>query len=68
MVQATKFLHREYEPQYYWWEALFLAQRIAVIGVVQLIPFSQSYFRLLFSLLVTFLPRRETTVDTRQTT
>ena len=35
LVQNTAFLHREYKPAYFFWEAIFLTQRLAVVGFVE---------------------------------
>ena len=52
LVRATAFLHREYEPQYYFWEAVYLAQRLILVGFVQFIPREQEHLRLLVGMLV----------------
>lgn len=54
LVSATAFLHREYRSQYYAWEALFLIQRLVIVGFVQWIPYRLTFLRLLAALLVTF--------------
>ena len=52
LVKATAFLHREYEPQYYFWEAVYLAQRLILVGFVQFIPREHEHLRLLVGMLV----------------
>ncbi|KAL1499729.1 hypothetical protein AB1Y20_012416 [Prymnesium parvum] len=47
---ATGFLHREYSKAYYWWEVLFLLQRLLVVGFAQWI--SHPTHRFLFALSV----------------
>jgi len=35
-TRATSFLHKEYMPHYFWWELLFVVQRLMVTGFVML--------------------------------
>ena len=55
LVRATAFLHREYEPQYYFWEAVFLFQRLLLVGFVQFIPREYEHLRLLAGMFVALL-------------
>ena len=36
LVQATEFLHKEYQPQFYFWEPIYIVQRLVIVGFVQL--------------------------------
>jgi hypothetical protein len=53
LVQNTAFLHREYKPIWFFWEAVFVAQRLAIIGFVEYMP--RDFNRLQFGLLLTLL-------------
>ncbi|KAL1507993.1 hypothetical protein AB1Y20_007595 [Prymnesium parvum] len=50
VVRATSFLFREYDKAYYWWEVLFLVQRLCIVGFAQWL--SHSVHRILFGLTV----------------
>jgi len=50
-TRATAFLHREYAPTLYFWESVFVLERLIVVGFVQWI--GQPLIRLQFGLLVT---------------
>jgi len=52
LVRATAFLHSEYEPMFFWWEPMFLIQRLIIVGFVQFIPREHEYGRLLCGVLV----------------
>jgi hypothetical protein len=52
LTRATLFLHREYEPAFFFWEPLFLLQRLVLVGFVQFIDRAYYYARLLVGLLV----------------
>ena len=54
MVQATAFLHKEYDPTFYWWEIVTLAQRLVLTGWVLLIPVENEIWRFFFGLLTVF--------------
>ena len=54
MVQATAFLHKEYDPTFYWWEIVTLAQRLVLTGWVLLIPVENEIWRFVFGLLTAF--------------
>ena len=51
MVQATSFLHKEYDPSYFWWEVVSLAQRLILTGWVLLIPVEYDAWRIFLGLL-----------------
>ena len=53
LVQTTAFLHREYKPAYFFWESIFLAQRLAITGFVEYMP--RDFNRLQTGLLLTIL-------------
>ena len=55
LVRATAFLHREYEPAYFWWEPIFLFERLIISGWMQLIPRSLAMVRLQLGQVVTLL-------------
>ncbi|KAL1515069.1 hypothetical protein AB1Y20_004134 [Prymnesium parvum] len=50
LVRVTAFLHREYDKAFYWWEVIFLLQRIVLVGFVQWIV--HPTHRLLFAFVV----------------
>jgi hypothetical protein len=53
---ATSFLHQEYTSRFFWWEPLFMLQRLNVTGFVMI--FFQAEFavrRIIFSLIVTLV-------------
>ena len=52
LSQATAFLHKEYEPRWYWWEALELLRKVVLTGVVVLIPEERYFVRLVVATLV----------------
>ena len=52
LVQATAFLHREYVPAFFWWEPVFLLERLFIVGFVQFIPPRYSLLRLQASQIV----------------
>ena len=54
MVQATAFLHKEYDPTFYWWEIVTLSQRLVLTGWVLLIPVENEIWRFCFGLLTAF--------------
>jgi len=51
VTRATAFLHREYDAHLYFWEAVFVLERLVVVGFVQWI--GQPLIRLQIGLLVT---------------
>jgi hypothetical protein len=53
MVQATAFLHREYDPTFFWWEIVTLTQRLILTGWVLLIPVQLDAWRIFLGLLTT---------------
>ena len=54
-VRATAFLHREYEPQFFFWEAIFLLERLLIIGFLQWIPPNLALVRLQVGQIVTLI-------------
>ena len=55
LVRATSILHREYEPEFFFWEPIFLLQRLIIVGFIQFIPPSLSLIRLQLGQIVTLL-------------
>ena len=53
LVQATAFLHKEYEPQFFFWEPLNVVQRLFTIGFVQLV--GSEWMRLQIGLSITII-------------
>ena len=53
MVQATAFLHKEYNPTVFWWEIVTLQQRLILTGWVLLIPIENDVWRIFLGLLTT---------------
>ena len=53
MVQATSFLHKEYDNDFFWWEIVTLAQRLILTGYVLLIPVQYDTWRIFLGLLTT---------------
>lgn len=53
LTRATAFLHQEYRKGCYWWEPLFLLQRLTISGFLQFIPYQ--FIRLLAALLITIM-------------
>ena len=51
-IKATRFLHEEYSPHYFWWEVLALLQRLILYGFVLIIPVEQDIWRIFIGLLV----------------
>ena len=52
LTRATAFLHREYEQNWYWWEAVELARKLVLTGFVLLIPEERAFVRLVVATLV----------------
>ena len=52
-VQDTAFLHREYKPAFFFWESIFLTQRLIIIGFIENIP--RDFMRLQIGLLLTLV-------------
>lgn len=54
LVLATAFIHKEYEPHYYFWEPVFLIERLIVVGFVQmLVEESHALIRIQLGLIIT---------------
>ena len=54
LTRATFFLHKEYKPQYFWWEPIVLVQRLALTGWIQLVPADKALLRIMLAVLVSF--------------
>ena len=54
-VRAIAFLHREYEPWAFWWEPIFLLQRMCIVGYFQVIPEEYAFIRVLSGLLLSIV-------------
>jgi hypothetical protein len=54
LTRATSFLHKEYSGQYFWWESLFVLQRVMVTGF-SMFFFQAKYtvWRILFGIYIT---------------
>ena len=50
---ATSIIHREYRAPVFYWESIYLLQRIAITGFVQWIPYSYAIVKLQFGLILT---------------
>ena len=46
LTRATAFLHRDYKPVFFYWEALEISRRILLTGWVALIPESLAFLRI----------------------
>ena len=55
LVRATAILHREYEPEYFFWEPIFLLQRLTILGFMQWIPRELALIRIQGGLIFTLL-------------
>ena len=55
LSRACSLLHKDFEPQYYWFELVIMVERIALTGLVLLIPHEHSVLRLFCALLMTTL-------------
>lgn len=53
LVRATAFLHSEYTIACYWWESLYLLERVSVVGFIQFVE--GDVRRLITALFVTVL-------------
>ena len=51
LTRATRFLHKDYKVEYFFWELLELNRRNALVGWVLLIPTEKTFLRLVFGLL-----------------
>ena len=51
LTRATRFLHKDYQVEYFFWELLELNRRNALVGWVLLIPTEKTFLRLVFGLL-----------------
>jgi len=56
LTRALSFLHQEYTGRYFWWEALFVLQRLMVIGFVMMFfPTKDAIWRILFGIYITIV-------------
>ena len=55
LATATRFLWREYKPDYFWWEPLDVMRRLALSSFVLFIPAEYPMQRLLVGLLLSLL-------------
>ena len=55
LVRATEFLHREYEPHYFFWEPVVLFERLVIVGFLQWIPPTHYFLRLQTGQIVTLI-------------
>ena len=53
LTRATSFLHREFEPPFFYWEPIVLGQRLFITGWIQLIPNHLQVIRIFVGTLVT---------------
>jgi len=53
LLRSTAFLHRDYIPEFYWWEVASLLQRTTLTGWLLLIDPSLPFIRLVAALIVT---------------
>ena len=52
LTRATRFLHKDYKIDYFYWELLELNRRNVLVGWMLLIPTEQTFLRLVFALLL----------------
>ena len=52
LMRATRFLHRDYKPEYCWWEVASLMQRTILTGWLQLIDSELQFIRLVVAHIV----------------
>ena len=52
LSRATAFLHRDYKPEYFYWEIIELGRRTVLTGWVALIPETKAFLRLMVGMLV----------------
>ena len=52
LTRATAFLHQEYTTTFFWWEALELARKLILNGIVLLIPEERAFLRLVVAVLL----------------
>jgi len=52
ILRASRFLHQDYEPSWFFWELVELVRRTILIGWVLLIPTSLTFIRLVVALLL----------------
>mmetsp|Transcript_10152 Transcript_10152/g.33311 ORF Transcript_10152/g.33311 Transcript_10152/m.33311 type:complete len:484 (+) Transcript_10152:691-2142(+) len=52
LTRATAFLHQEYTTTFFWWEALELARKLILNGIVLLIQEEHAFLRLVVAVLL----------------
>ena len=52
LTRATAFLHRDYKPELFYWEAVDLARRLVLTGWVALVPEQKDFYRIVIAVLV----------------
>ena len=52
LIEATRFLHKDYHVDYFYWELLELVRRTVLIGWVLLIPTDKTFLRLVVAKLL----------------
>eukprot|EP00966_Prymnesium_polylepis_P137904 3186902-Prymnesium_polylepis.2 len=52
LTQATRFLHKDYKIDYFYWELFELSRRNVLVGWVLLIPTEDTFLRLVIALLL----------------
>ena len=52
LLTATKFLHKDYKPAYFWWEVISLCQRTTLTGWLLLIDVENAFLRLVAALMI----------------
>ena len=55
LLDATAFLHRDYKPEFYFWEVVSLMQRNTLNGWLLLIDIDLQFIRLLTALIISIL-------------
>jgi len=55
LTRATSFLHKDYEPEFFFWEPLALFYRLAISGFIHLVPSHLAFIRLNIGLITTIL-------------
>merc|ERR1719502_1680193 len=51
LTRATAFLHRDYKPEFFYWEAIELARRLILTGWVALVNEKVAFVRIVIAVL-----------------
>ena len=51
LTHAIAFLHRDYRPEFFWWELVEIVRRVVLTGWLVLIPERVAFLRLVFAVL-----------------